>query len=301
MTDWLLAAQHASSESQRRKFMRRHQADYLRDTIRNCRECPLNRTRKNTVPFDGTPPKPIAIVGEAPGANEDKEGKPFAGRSGSMLRQMLEAVDYDRSQAVVMNVIACRPPKNRAPDIEEVEACSPHFDAQLALSGAWVVALLGQSALNRIRPGLKIGTTRGRPFWQDGRIWVPTYHPAYVLRNRNSRGLVESDLKVAFDIAYGRNWQAPTRVEPLSKPDTRSLTNSLDTQGYAVWDSARLDDTIIVIRDELIKVPTRHSHMIRYSVEELIRIGELGKGEDMSTDDLRKVHLVKSLGGTIIS
>ncbi len=302
MTDWLLAAQHASSESQRRKFMRRHQVEYLRSTIRNCRECPLNRTRKNTVPFDGTPPKPIAIVGEAPGANEDKEGKPFVGRSGSMLRQMLEAGGYERKQAVIMNVVACRPPKNRTPDIEEVEACAPHFDAQLSLSGAWVVALLGQSALNRIRPGAKIGEARGKPFWQEGRVWVPTYHPAYVLRNRSSRVLVENDLQLAFDIAYGKNWKQPPNAISLSisKGNGKALTAAIDANGYAVWNSDRLGDTVVVLRDELVKVPVKHSNLIRYTVEELIRIGELGQGEDMATNDLHKIHLVKSLGGTIV-
>lgn len=300
MTDWLLAAQRSSSESQRNKFMRRHRTEYLRDTIRRCRACPLNRTRKNPVPFDGTPPKPVAIVGEAPGAAEDKEGKPFVGRSGGMLRQMLEAVDYDRSDAIVFNVIACRPPKNRTPDVEEVEACAPHFDAQLSISGAWVVMLMGQSALNRIRPGWKIGAAQGVPFWQEGRIWIPTYHPAYVLRNHRSRGSVEAALKLGFDIAYGRNWKQPVNASMLSDTATKDLTAALDSAGYATWDSAKLGDTIVVVKDELVKVPTKHSHLIRYTVEELVRIGELGKGEDMATDDLRKVHLVKSLGGTIV-
>jgi len=190
---------------------------------------------------------------------------------------MLNSCGYEREQAIVMNVVACRPPKNRTPDIEEVEACSPHFDAQLELSGAWVVALLGQSALNRIRPGQKIGNARGKPFWQEGRIWVPTYHPAYVLRNRNARGLVEADLGLAFDIAYGHKFQQPLLIEPLSKGSTKDLAYALDSQGYAVWDSDRLGDTVVVVNDILVKVPTKHGHLIRYTVEELVRIGELGR------------------------
>ncbi len=86
----------------------------------------------------------------------------------------------------------------------------------------------------------------------------------------------------------------------LSGTATKDLTAALDGQGYAIWDSANLDDTVMVVKDDLVKVPAKHSHLIRYSVEELARIGELGRGEDMATDDLRKVHLVKSLGGTIV-
>lgn len=300
MVDWLKAAQLAKSDESRSRFLRLHAAEYLRDTIRNCRGCILHRTRKHPVPFDGKPPKPIAVVGEAPGATEDKEGKPFVGRSGSLLRQMLAASGYEREQAIVMNVVACRPPKNRTPDIEEVEACAPHFDAQLDLSGAWVVALLGQSALSRIRPGKKIGTARGVPFWQDGRIWIPTYHPAYVLRNRAVRGLVEHDLGLAFDIAYGHKWNQPLLTPSLSKGNSEDLVYALHNEGFAVWDSERLGDTVVVVKDLLVKVPAKHGHLIRYTVEELVRIGELGKGENMTLDTLRNIHLVKSLGGTIV-
>ncbi len=300
MTDWLKAAKRAKTEASHAKFLRRHAEEYLRDTITSCRACPLHKTRKHAVPFDGSPPKPIAIVGEAPGAAEDKEGVPFVGRSGSMLRQMLEASGYERSQAVIMNVVACRPPKNRTPHVEEVEACSPHFDAQLELSGAWVVLLLGQSALSRIRPGVQIGHMRGKPFWQDGRIWIPTYHPAYVLRNRNSRGLVEHDIGLAFDIAYGRKWEEPFAIAPLSKTSDKTLAYSLQHQGYAVVDSKRLGDTVLIVKNGTIVPPAKHGHLVRYTVEELVRIGELGGGATMTTETLQRIHEVKRLGGTVI-
>ena len=160
--------------------------------------------------------------------------------------------------------------------------------------------LMGQSALSRIRPGKKIGAARGMPFWQEGRVWIPTYHPAYILRNRSSRRVTETDIKLAFDIAYGRNWKDPVSASTLSDTATQDLSYALDEQGYAVWDSGRIGDRVVVARDELVKVPAKHSRLIRYTVEELVRIGELGKGETMPTDALRKVHLVKSLGGTIV-
>jgi len=301
MTDWAKSARLAKTPEQRVKFLRRSIGDHLRTTIRECRNCPLNRTRKNPVPFDGRPPKPIAIVGEAPGRNEDDEGVPFVGRSGSMLRQMMEANNYERKQAVVMNVICCRPPKNRTPRIEEIEACQPNYEAQLELSGAWVVLLMGQSALNRYRPEYKIGVARGKPFWMEGRIFVPTYHPAYVLRNRQSRGLTQADIGLAFDIAYGRKWWAPIQVEPLARDEmTQKVTHQLDGQGWVIVKSERLQDEILIVKDDLVKVKAKHRNLPRYTVEELVRLGELGRGAKMTEDNLRKVHLVKRLGGTIV-
>ena len=301
MTDWLKSASLAKTPSQRAKFMRRHFEDELRVTIRKCRNCPLGLTRKNPVPFDGRPPKPIAIVGEAPGRNEDDEGVPFVGRSGSMLRQMMEANGYERKQAVVMNVICCRPPKNRTPDIEEIEACQANYDAQLELSGAWVVLLLGQSALKQYRPELKIGAARGNPFWMNGRVFIPTYHPAYILRNRSAKTVTQNDIGLAFDIAYGRKWWNPIQVSSLTKDkDSKSLGYMLDKQGWAVVDSKRLKDRVLVVNDELVKVAPKHRKLPRYTVQELVRLGELGKGAAMTKDNLRKVHLVKSLGGTIV-
>jgi len=111
---------------------------------------------------------------------------------------------------------------------------------------------------------------------------------------------VQTDIKLAFDTAYGRNWEEPASVSVVSDVDTQSLAYALDEQGYAVWDSTKLDDRVVVLIDELTKVPSKYSKLIRYTVEELVRIGELGRGETMATDTLRKVHLVKSLGGTII-
>jgi uracil-DNA glycosylase family 4 len=303
VADWLKSAKLAKTEEQRVKFIRRNAIDVLRSDIRKCRNCDLNRSRKNAVPFDGRPPKPIAIVGEAPGRNEDVEGKPFVGRSGSLLRQMMEAGGYEREQAVVMNVVCCRPPKNRNPRIEEIEACQPNYEAQLELSGAWVVLLMGQSALNRYRPEVKIGVAQGKPFWMEGRVFMPAYHPAYVLRNRSAKLVTETAVKLAFDIAYGRAWWPPISTKGLSSDSNGEATKiayGLLHEGYVVIDSKRLKDRVVVVRDDLVKVPKKHHLLPRYSVQELVRLGELGKGARMTKKNLRRVHLVKHLGGTIV-
>ncbi len=300
-TDWLKAAQHATTPEAKRKFMRRHREQGLRVTIQKCRNCPLNRTRKNAVPWYGKAPKPIVLIGEAPGAAEDKQGEPFVGQAGKMLNKLMSP--YDRSDSIIMNVICCRPPKNRNPTKDEVEACRPNYVAQLANSGAWVVVLLGNSALKVRRPGTRISEMRGKPFWEDGRVWVPTYHPAYVLRNRDAILETSKDLRLAFDIAYGKAWQPPPVTKALvgTEPDRASIASDLAKKGWTRVYSPRLEAEVIVRDDDGVKLPKAQHKLISYTVEEMIRLGEFAAGKRLPTSQLRAVHYLKSLDATVVA
>ena len=303
MDKWLKAAQRATTPVARRRFTRKSKALKIRNEIASCQNCPLHVTRTNTVPFDNDTPVPIAFVGEAPGKREDETGNPFVGRSGSLLDAMIVDAGFDRSDVVVLNTISCRPPHNRSPNVDELAACRPNFDKQLDFSGAWVVVLLGASALGQFRSGANISTVRGKPFWQQGRIFVPTFHPAYVLRKLKLKKTVTADIQLAFQIANGDKWPEPRFVRQLAKPnddDSELLTQLLDEHGWAVIDSTRLQDRIVVTNDTVVKVPAKHSTLIRYSVEELVRIGELGRGKQLTTAELNGIHLVKHLGGTVV-
>ena len=307
MTDWLKAAQRATTPEHKRKFMRRHREQALRDSIRSCRNCPLNRGRKNAVPWDGDAPKPIAIVGEAPGANEDKQGIPFVGRAGNMLEKLMSP--YVRADAIIMNIVCCRPPKNRTPTKDEVEACRPNYVAQLAASGAWTVVLLGNSALKSRRPGTRISEMRGKPFWEEGRIWVPTYHPAYVLRNRDAIAETSKDLRLAFDIAYGKAWIPPeitkSLVGPLAgaliDPDPAAIRSDLAGQGWSRIYSPRLEDIVVVVNSSDVVLPKAEREFVTYTVQEMVRLGEFAAGNRLQKDQLRAVHYVKSIGGTVVA
>jgi len=301
---WLRAAQRATTPASRRRFTRKHRALKIRNQIAGCEGCELHKRRTQTVPFDNDRPRPLAFVGEAPGKQEDESGLPFVGRSGQLLDSIIEATGNTRSDCVVLNTLACRPPHNRKPKPKEVVACRPLFDKQLDFTGAWVVVLLGGSALNQIRPGLKITDARGKPFWMAGRIYVPTYHPAYVLRQPKMRSITEHDIRTAFKIVNGHSWWEPLYIKPLAKPGdktTQDLTYALDAQGWAIYDSSRLNDRIIVVKDDVVKVPAKHIPLIRYTVEELVRIGELGRGKQLTTGEFNSIHLVKRLGGTVIT
>jgi hypothetical protein len=182
-------------------------------------------------------------------------------------------------------------------------ACRPLFHKQLDFTGAWVVVLLGASALNQIRPGSNITSQQGNPFWQEGRIYIPTFHPAYVLRKPNLKKTVTHDIELAFKIVNGNKWPKPHFVRPLAKPnddDSALLTQLLDEHGWAAIDSTRLQQRVVVVTDTVVKVPAKHSLLIRYTVEELVRIGELGRGKQLTTAELNGIHLVKHLGGTVV-
>jgi hypothetical protein len=182
-------------------------------------------------------------------------------------------------------------------------ACRPLFDKQIDFTGAWVVVLLGASALNQIRPGSNITSMQGKPFWQEGRIYIPTFHPAYVLRKLKLKSTVTHDIKKAFRIVNGHEWWEPTFMSPLAKPkddDSKLLTQLLDEQGWARIYSHRLADNVVVVKDDIVKVPAKHVGLIRYSVQELVRIGELGRGKQLTTSELDGIHLVKHLGGTVV-
>lgn len=150
-----------------------------------CTRCALSEHRTQAVFGMGNPEADLMFVGEAPGADEDRQGLPFVGRSGQLLdRLVLEEMGLTREHCYVANVVKCRPPGNRDPRPEEIELCRPYLEQQLALVGPRVVVTLGNFA-TKVLLGTTEGITRvrGRTYpWRDGMVVVPTYHPAAVLR-----------------------------------------------------------------------------------------------------------------------
>lgn len=173
----------------------------VRRQIVECRRCPLHEGCRAPVPFSGSPSSRLLIVGEAPGEQEDKECKPFVGRAGTLLNRLIsETLKVARGDVMVANVVSCRPTdergKNRAPKPDEIAACKSNLDAQLKLSQAGYVLLMGATALSSFRPGAKLKDWRGWP-WQVGeRIFYPTYHPAAALYDRTGdvREKIRGDL-----------------------------------------------------------------------------------------------------------
>lgn len=168
--------------------------DELAITASSCTRCPLAAGRTQVVFGEGAPDAPLLVVGEGPGREEDRQGRPFVGRSGELLDRLLaEEAGLARHQVYIANVVKCRPPGNRDPEPEEVAACRPYLDGQVALIGPRVVLTLGNFATRAVLGTTQgIRTLRGRsyPFAgaggaELGAVVVPTFHPAAALRSRN--------------------------------------------------------------------------------------------------------------------
>ena len=179
----------------------------VRKQILDCEKCALSRSCTQPVPVDVNPELDfgLVIVGEAPGREEDEAGIPFVGRSGKLLDDVLLDVGTDRQHTAVMNVVACRPPKNRDPKRAEIDACSGHFSRQLRSLQGTVGVLLGNAALRALRgPDVYITSERGNAFWALGMVWMPTFHPAYILRDMRKRTYLVDDIGMALRMSMGK-------------------------------------------------------------------------------------------------
>ena len=169
----------------------------LRSDVIECIQCPLHETRINAVFGEGDNNASILIVGEGPGANEDKQGKPFVGRAGKLLDEVLENYGLSREKGVfIANIVKCRPPKNRVPRKSEVERCFPYLEKQIELLNPKIILLLGLTAVKSflgIEEQMK--EIRGVEKSKDGRKVMATYHPAAILRNPKLRELLEEDIQ----------------------------------------------------------------------------------------------------------
>lgn len=166
--------------------------------IARCTACPLHRSRTNTVPGEGPANAKILFIGEGPGQREDALGRPFVGPSGELLEQWLAEIGLQRDQVFITNVVKCRPPGNRDPEPDEIAACAHFLDRQLAIIQPKLIATLGRHSMSKFFPGGKITRIHGiRGVKREGtRVYLPLFHPAYVLRNTNAAPEAIADIKL---------------------------------------------------------------------------------------------------------
>jgi DNA polymerase len=174
----------------------------LSDEARACTRCGLHTARKQAVFARGNPFAELVFVGEGPGADEDEQGLPFVGKSGQLLDRMIVAMGYATDDVYICNIVKCRPPENRKPEPVEMAACSPFVVEQLALIKPKVIVALGATAVQGLLPGVAEGITRMRGKWkvyQQTIPVMPTFHPAYLLRNPDAKRDVWNDLKAVME------------------------------------------------------------------------------------------------------
>lgn len=183
----------------------------IHDEILKCKKCPLWKTRTHAVPGEGNPASPLMFIGEAPGRTEDETGRPFVGRAGKILTEALKIAGVTRKDVFITSILKCRPPGNRTPKMNEIYACTPYTVEQIRIIAPKVIVPLGNVAiqwLNRTfnlqieRVNVSRGSTFRESILRKNIVILPTFHPAYVLRNIKHKPVFIEDVKKSVNIAF---------------------------------------------------------------------------------------------------
>src|SRR2546421_10468189 len=182
-----------------------------------CPLCDLCKTCTKAVPGEGNPNAKIMFIGEGPGFHEDKQGRPFVGPAGHFLDELLASIDLKRSDVFITNVVKCRPPNNRDPELGEISACSDYLERQIAAINPQVIVTLGRFSMAKFFGGEKISSIHGRARKIDGRICIAMYHPAAGLHQQSLKDTIRSDFKKIPQIMAESERQS---VEEQGKTET---------------------------------------------------------------------------------
>jgi len=193
-----------------------------------CTLCKLHRSAIKAVPGEGPADAKIMFIGEAPGFNEDRQGRPFVGAAGQFLEELLALAGLRRRDVFIANVVKHRPPDNRDPEPDEIIACGAYLERQIAAIDPRVIVTLGRFSMAKWFPGERITRIHGQPRWVGGRLIVPMMHPAAALHQPQNRPLIEADFQRLPDILAQAEREAAKRVpapppEP-EEPDMQQLS-----------------------------------------------------------------------------
>jgi uracil-DNA glycosylase family 4 len=175
---------------------RQKQLEELHEVIRNCTLCPLHRTRTYAVPGEGPVTSQVMFVGEAPGKKEDESGKPFVGKSGEFLTELLQEIGLSRESVFITSILKSRPPGNRTPTQAEIDACRGYLEQQIEIINPQVVVLLGGVAISSLIGPWRVSDAHGRFYENGGRKYFMTYHPAAALRFPKIKSTMREDLQM---------------------------------------------------------------------------------------------------------
>lgn len=187
-----------------------------------CEDCKLHLSRKNAVPGEGPADSDLMFIGEGPGFHENEQGRPFVGAAGRFLEELLAGIGMKREDVFICNVVKCRPPGNRDPEQQEIEACSKYLERQIKAIDPKVIITLGRFSMARYFPDARISRIHGQPAEINGRLIVPMYHPAAALHQPSLRETVQADFAKLPTLIRG---DAPVEeVEESSASDPEQLS-----------------------------------------------------------------------------
>jgi uracil-DNA glycosylase family 4 len=199
---------------------RRQALDQIAAEVSTCTRCPLHLQRTKAVPGEGNPETEVVFVGEGPGYNEDREGRPFVGQAGGLLNELLAKIGWRRSDVFITNVVKCRPPSNRDPEPNEIAACAPYLRRQLEALDPAVIVTLGRHSLGTFMPGARISQSHGTASATSPDTGAPDattyamYHPAAALRQHTLKETMLVDMCGLPDVLL----QARERRSAVTRP-----------------------------------------------------------------------------------
>lgn len=177
----------------------------VRKELGDCKRCKLHRGRKTIVFGEGNEKATLMLIGEGPGYDEDVQGRPFVGKAGQLLTKILQSINLPREEVYIANIIKCRPPQNRNPEPDEIQSCSPFLMKQIGVIQPKIICALGTfSAQTLLKTDTKITALRGKVFDLEGIKVMPTYHPAFLLRNPDKKREVWEDMKKIVELIQGQ-------------------------------------------------------------------------------------------------
>lgn len=165
-----------------------------------CQKCKLHHSRKLAVPGEGPANAEIMFIGEGPGFHENEQGRPFVGQAGKLLDELLSKINMKRAEVFIGNVVKCRPPGNRDPEPEEIQACNDYLDRQIQIINPKVIVTLGRFSMARFFSNAKISDVHGQSITVKGRLVVAMYHPAAALHQQSLRPVLEADFAKLPDL-----------------------------------------------------------------------------------------------------
>jgi uracil-DNA glycosylase family 4 len=184
--------------------------------VSTCQLCELHYSRKHAVPGEGPEDSEIMFIGEGPGFHENEQGRPFVGAAGKFLEELLANIGMSREDVFITNVVKCRPPGNRDPQLEEVEICTKtYLNRQIQAINPKVIVTLGRFSMNLFMPNAKISRVHGQPAHINGRLVVPMYHPAAALHQGSLRPVIENDFSQLPQLIAGAGSPPETREEDI--------------------------------------------------------------------------------------
>jgi uracil-DNA glycosylase family 4 len=189
-----------------------------------CVKCKLHASRKKAVPGEGPADAKIMFIGEGPGFYENEQGRPFVGAAGKFLEELLGYIGLTREQVFICNVVKCRPPGNRDPEIDELKACSDYLERQIRAIQPAVIVTLGRFSMARFMPDAKISAVHGQARMVDGRLVVAMFHPAAALHQPSLKQSVIDDFKKLPGLMAGAAKAAPPPPPDEAAPDTHQLS-----------------------------------------------------------------------------